>query len=98
MSLPVIADRNVVLLLLLLDLSPRNLSSHIPLAKSGLPQTPQNLYLICLVEVLRKLGMSITINRIKAVWENHRVLDESQHGFRGELGTLAAPCSVSSTN
>ena len=34
----------------------------VPLAKPGLPQTPQKLRTICLVEVLRKLWMSITIN------------------------------------
>jgi len=66
----------------------------VPLAKPGLPQTPQNLRPICLVEVLRKLWMSITINRIKAVWEKHGVLDESQHGFRGERGTDSALLSI----
>jgi hypothetical protein len=38
--------------------------------------------------------MSITINRIKAVWENHGVLNESQHGFRGERGTDSALLSI----
>ena len=34
----------------------------VPLARPGLPQTPQNLRTICQVEVLRKLWMNITIN------------------------------------
>ena len=62
----------------------------VPLAKPGLPQTPKNLRPICLVEVMRKLWMSITINRIKTVWEKHGILDESQHGFRGKRGTDSA--------
>ena len=38
--------------------------------------------------------MSITINRIKAVWEKHGVLDKSQHDFRGERGTDSALLSI----
>ena len=34
----------------------------VPLTKPGLPETPQNLWTICQVGVLRKLWMSITIN------------------------------------
>ena len=48
----------------------------VPLAKPGFPQTPKNLQPIRLVEVMRKLWMSITINRIKTVWEKHGILDE----------------------
>ena len=66
----------------------------VPLAKPGLPQTPKNLRPICLVEVMRKLWMSITINRFKTVWEKHGILDDSQHGFRGERGTDSALLSI----
>ena len=38
--------------------------------------------------------MSITINRIKTVWEKHGILDDSQHGFRGERGTDSALLSI----
>jgi hypothetical protein len=38
--------------------------------------------------------MSITINRIKTVWEKHGILDDSQHRFRGKRGNDSALLSV----
>ena len=63
-------------------------------APPGLPQCPENLHPICLVEVLRKLWIGISVDRIKAVWRQHGVLDEAQHGFRGQRGTDSALLSI----
>ena len=49
---------------------------------------------LVLVEVTRKLWISITINRIKALWDREQLLLQSQHAYRSKHGTDSAMIQI----
>ena len=52
--------------------------------------TLEGLRPLILLEVLRKIWVGITIDKITSAWDRHGILSDSQHGFRHGRGTDTA--------
>jgi hypothetical protein len=61
-----------------------------PIPKNPEDNTPAGQRPIVLVEVLRKIWVSLIIQRINKTWNKYDILHSSQHGFRSRKGTDTA--------
>ena len=60
-----------------------------PIPKPGLEEDPSAYRPIMLLEVIRKLWVGSMVKVIRTTWDKHKILCDSQYGFRAGRSTLA---------